>query len=384
MLDKIELKNQHEIGRTLNRESSPLSYINEFDSIRAIAVIAVMFSHFYAQLKISGTLGSCGVTLFFVLSGYLITQILLKEKALFNIDIKNNLKNFGFVLKTFYIRRSLRIFPIYYLTLFFLFLLNFESTRQYLFYHLFYASNFLYSFKAAFDHLSNFWSLAVEEQFYLIWPFLILLMPVRSLNLFFFIFIVITSIVFKFLIALKYSYNSVAIDLLMPSCIESFALGASAVLLQGRKIKPGLLIISLLGSMTLFMIMEFFFLKNESFNFFIFYKLSGRVVFSFFSASLLLCITDKVFPKIIVTFLKNRYLTGIGKISYGVYIYHMFVPTILIYIQHTFHFSLDGTGFYLISGFLLSFLMAYISYKAIELPINNLKRKFAYNRVVQA
>jgi len=378
MPDQYEMSSKRIEQKSKMLKTEGLKYIREFDSLRAIAVLSVMFSHYFAQLRISETLGSCGVTLFFVLSGYLITQILLKGKQAYGLGIGKNSQGVFSVLKVFYIRRLLRIFPIYYLTLIVLVLLNFETAREYIGYHIFYLSNFLYSFKIGFDHLSHFWSLAVEEQFYLVWPFIILLLPPKFMNVLFFAFLIAGSVFFKFIMAIKYSFNSYAIDLLMPSCIESFAAGALTVLLKG-KIKNHKLLIFLLGSsFLLFFLNQYLVLSSQSFIFAPVCKILSRTIFSLFSGLLLICVTDRVFSGIVLKGLNNKYLVFLGKMSYGVYIYHMFVPAILIYLQSTFRFSLAGTGFYLLSGFILSFLIAYVSYKIIELPINNLKRKFAY------
>lgn len=151
------------------------SRFGSLDGLRAIAIAAVLWHHWPGRddlwdAKLSGY-GFLGVDLFFVISGYLITTLLLREEA----------RDGVFSLSGFYWRRVLRILPVYYLvvTLVGVYYIVLRGETQYLelwpWYYLF-LSNFLT------DHipmLDPTWSLAVEEQFYLIWPLLLLLVPRR-------------------------------------------------------------------------------------------------------------------------------------------------------------------------------------------------------------
>ena len=103
-------------------------YIPQFDSIRAIAVLLVIIHHWFPENKVLNFLpnGPLGVNTFFVLSGFLITGILLKSRKL----VESGSKGKSTVFKNFYIRRSLRIFPIYYLLLLILSLLSNEEILQ--------------------------------------------------------------------------------------------------------------------------------------------------------------------------------------------------------------------------------------------------------------
>jgi len=105
-----------------------LSYMPQLDSLRAFAVFFVLIEHWIINETHYTTIpfGMIGVTTFFVLSGFLITEILLRSR---NIAEENNL---GLLhsLKQFYIRRTLRIFPIYYITIFILFVFNIQSIRE--------------------------------------------------------------------------------------------------------------------------------------------------------------------------------------------------------------------------------------------------------------
>ncbi len=160
----------------------PAKHLPALDGLRGWAVVAVMFYHFalplldqehsrasWIVLKLMLT-GSYGVDMFFVLSGFLITGILL--------DSKDSPSYF----KTFYLRRTVRIFPLYYGVLAVCFgllfwmpiLQPFVKTQAWLW---LYAANFSelahVSFYPVFSH---FWSLAIEEQFYIAWPLVVLVL----------------------------------------------------------------------------------------------------------------------------------------------------------------------------------------------------------------
>ena len=149
------------------------TYYPALDGLRGMAILLVLCYHNFNYLQISKA-GWIGVDLFFVLSGFLITGILLREKGSHHF------------LAHFYTRRILRIFPIYYLSLLaFIFLLprlikypidlHFYQQNQQWFW--LYLQNWFFIFTRQFNNhfLDHFWSLALEEQYYLVWPCLILL-----------------------------------------------------------------------------------------------------------------------------------------------------------------------------------------------------------------
>lgn len=155
--------------------------IPSLDGLRAVSILIVLNTH--ATLtgsypksisKFIPFIGDFGVTVFFVISGFLITSLLIKEK-----------ENQGKIdLGNFYIRRVLRIFPVYFLFLGVVLLIdNFQrlSIPQNFYLHaLTYTTNFNLSEMWTYDGhihwlLGHTWSLAVEEQFYLFWPFILLL-----------------------------------------------------------------------------------------------------------------------------------------------------------------------------------------------------------------
>ncbi len=160
-------------------------YVPELDGIRGIAILMVAVFHFSAVFDAHGPFrilraiaipGWSGVDLFFVLSGYLITGILL--------DAKTSPDYF----RRFYIRRILRIFPVYYVALLFCFTFGRglllpagEGDWRAGLAYVFHVSNWLSLGAAELPNLNHFWSLAVEEQFYLVWPFAVYFLRRRDL-----------------------------------------------------------------------------------------------------------------------------------------------------------------------------------------------------------
>jgi peptidoglycan/LPS O-acetylase OafA/YrhL len=155
------------------------SRIAPLDGLRGLAVLAVIVYHGSvleppsagagAILRATARFGWAGVDLFFVLSGFLITRILAASRGAENY------------YRVFYTRRFLRIFPLYYVSLLVLVLVLGVGAGESAWYWL-YASNV----KLTLDGwpsapLSHFWSLAVEEQYYLVWPFVVSLLPRRAL-----------------------------------------------------------------------------------------------------------------------------------------------------------------------------------------------------------
>ena len=106
-----------------------MQYYKQLDALRFFSVLLVMIAHWIAWDTSNAFVKSFhwgnGVIFFFVLSGFLITEILYKQKT----QIETGSTNLSKALKNFYFRRTLRIFPIYYLLILFLFFVNYKNTR---------------------------------------------------------------------------------------------------------------------------------------------------------------------------------------------------------------------------------------------------------------
>ena len=168
-----------------------LSRVPVLDGIRGLAILMVLLCHFslyggidptttadWIFYKLTIPLG-CGVELFFVLSGFLITGILLDTKSAPGY------------FRSFYMRRLLRIFPLYYGTLFFFYVIlpriampgeSYQEVLQAQAWDWAYLSNIRLALEGWWSagYLGHFWSLAIEEQFYLAWPLLVLLFSRRG------------------------------------------------------------------------------------------------------------------------------------------------------------------------------------------------------------
>jgi peptidoglycan/LPS O-acetylase OafA/YrhL len=141
--------------------------IPSLDGLRTISVLCVVASHFLYTIGFDDrfNLGILGVKFFFVISGFLITGLLLKEHD----------KTSTISLSKFYFRRTLRIFPPYYFYLFVIFIASYfgilNIRNESFIAPLTYTSNYI---NVDSWHLLHTWSLSVEEQFYLIFPFILL------------------------------------------------------------------------------------------------------------------------------------------------------------------------------------------------------------------
>lgn len=158
-------------------ERSTRTHIPELDGIRGIAILLVLCVHFAAVRNLPKMLydvlhlGWAGVDLFFVLSGFLITGILM--------GTKDGPRYF----QRFYRNRVLRIFPLYYCYLAVVFLITTVPLWKEIVYSL-YLGNFLSAFGGKALFMDHFWSLAIEEQFYMIWPVIVLRLSPKRLTSF--------------------------------------------------------------------------------------------------------------------------------------------------------------------------------------------------------
>ena len=152
---------------TFESISSPMSRIHlpGLDGIRAIAVVGVLWHHAGPNRSLFHINGFLGVDLFFVLSGLLITSLLLHEQA----------STGRIALGRFYMRRALRIFPLYYfvlaaMTLYFVVSSAASSQRDHFLHELPWQLSYLSNWVPIHSLMAISWSLSTEEQFYFVWP----------------------------------------------------------------------------------------------------------------------------------------------------------------------------------------------------------------------
>lgn len=321
--------------------STQSNYIRSLDGVRAIAILLVMAFHFGII-----RFGWMGVQLFFVLSGFLISSILLKEKE--------SPLPLSARLKKFWIRRSLRIFPPYYI-----YLLVFVVIYSWIVFPEGYPHDLPYLFTYTFNltRISNawhespvythFWSLCVEEQFYLFFPFVIFLLSRKTLRVVLVVVLLVTP-VFRWLFG-QYlvmrglpSFQVFDVIYWFPlSHLDAFFTGTAIGLfrLKDRVRQPLLLFIAALAitlaagltnywyenhGHTLFTSMGYNFGDTNSYQHIWYYT-----ALNFCAGALILLLVSS--PQALITkILENNILVAIGKVSYGMYIYHWVIQTQII------------------------------------------------------
>jgi peptidoglycan/LPS O-acetylase OafA/YrhL len=350
--------------------STPLPHMLQLDALRAFAVLAVLVGHFspfgsklHALTRFID-LGGLGVRLFFVLSGFLITGILLRSKRYCEDDHMPILRAF----RQFYARRVLRIFPLFYLVLGMAAILNIAPVRQTFAWHAVYLTNFYMFFHGWDDPTNHFWSLAVEEQFYLVWPWVIFLVSRRRLYA---VILVMIGLGPLFRLFFGLATGNVATVILPLSCLDTLGVGALLALRkdqiagqQSREYPFGKA-----GLWVGFLALGVFILLRAVHQ----GTWAGYALFDLGAALLagwLVLRASTGFRGPIGTLLEIKPLIYLGTISYGIYVYHNFIPYL---IKLPFAWPLNSL---LEGGIAIS--VAALSWHFFEGPINNLKRYFKY------
>lgn len=349
--------------------AGPTLHDEQLDGLRTFAVGGVLYAHFLAEHSLAG---HAGVRLFFVLSGFLISRILIDVAQREDFRLRT-------ALAAFYMRRVLRIAPAYLLLIALVYALGAVEERGALKWYLTYLSNFLYAIRDAWNPwvMGHSWSLAIEEQFYAFWPLLVFLTPARH-----------RKAACWALIGLSLAYRgflpltlepSITRDIVPPAATD--ALGAGALLAvwrtRGEALAKGRLgLAAWLG-------------------------LAGYCAASFVPASadmagwagwaareiLLLPVFVWAVNGAVEGFggpfgrlLGNRQMRFLGRISYGIYLYHFLVLwAVLELLPDVPALAANGWPRFLVCA-PLSVLAASASWFLLEAPVNRLKRHFPYTR----
>jgi peptidoglycan/LPS O-acetylase OafA/YrhL len=358
--------------------ASPREHIVQLDGLRAFAALSVIVQHFtYLDTYSRFPVGIAGVWLFFVLSGFLITGILLKARDY----ARGDRGRLGEAWRAFYIRRILRIFPLYYFVLFGAAMLGLPGVRQRVFWYAAHLANIVGSTSVGnAEPLPHFWSLAVEEQFYLVWPTIVLLAPRR--------WVIGTSVamavlapISRYLVLTATGSWSTA-HALPPGCLDGLGMGALLAISREADVSSGFRdrfcrVGGLAGLAILIGVQASHLLD-------IGYRLPLAMSYSGYSLVSLWLVNRAAdgFRGPARRLLEAAPLVYLGKISYGIYIFHMIVPYLIEWFRQRTGYGLgypDQPGFFrfLYVG-AVTILLATITWNLFERPLNDLKRFFPY------
>lgn len=356
--------------------------MKQLDGLRAVAVFGVLYTHYFPEKYwLFGIYwGGLGVKFFFVLSGFLITGILLKCRQYVNSEQQTSL----LALRQFYIRRFLRIFPLFYTTLALAAILNIPPVRQTIVWHILYLSNVYFAIQGNFPiSISHLWSLAVEEQFYLLWPWLVLFLPKRAI-LPAIIFLIFIGPLFR-LVGVMVNLNEVAIWVLTPGSLDSLGLGSLLAYLKHREEQLNGLtekiikVCFLTGFPLLLLVQTLEHIAPNMITSTIFGDISLGLTFTWLVAQ-----AAEGFRGITGKALEFTPLVYLGKISYGIYVIHLFIPYLInkaIHLLGLTSYSSKPVIVILLST-AVTLILAMISWHFLEKPINNFKKFFPYKEKV--
>lgn len=366
-------------------------YFKGLNGLRFFAALAVIITHIELIKGAFGmknvwknpiifNLGGLGVYFFFVLSGFLITYLLLAEKSQFNhINIKS-----------FYLRRVLRIWPLYYLVLIlgFFILPHFDYFKipyleksfsdnftQNLILYILILPNLAFSIFPAVPNIGQAWSIGVEEQFYIVWPWIIS----KSKNILkTLVVIIIVLIVIKFIILIigffyKTSawYEPLKLFVAMSKfeCMAIGGIGAYLVFTKHNLLNKishsSNLLLSIIGIPLLI-----FYTPNLIQD-------GIHIIYSI----LFLIIIIHVSSNQKFQFLENRLFNYLGKISYGLYMYHFMIIPLVLSIYKKSLANYEGSyGNVIIYGLTicLTVFISALSYHFFENYFIKLKSKYTF------
>lgn len=366
-------------------------YFKNLDGLRFLCFLSVFFFHsFHTEFEhvkkinlfhfikkdIFGN-GNIGVNFFFVLSGFLITYLLIQEKKM----------NGQINLRNFWIRRVLRIWPLYMFCIVFGFLVfpqlklvlgQIPNESASIWYYLTFTNNFDVINKGLPDAsvLGVLWSIAIEEQFYLVWPIILFLLPIKRYWIAFSV-VILTSLIFR-------AFNDTPIlhEYHTLSCIGDMAIGSLGAWLIGESDRFKSMFVNL-NKYKIFIIYVLFalifFYRDELLFSSSFIRVFERSII----AIIILCIileqtyADKSFFK-----LSNfKTISNLGVITYGLYCLHFI--GILIATKVT---NLMGVNTKLWQVMIsdttialaITIIISQLSYRYFEKPFLKMKDKFAY------
>jgi peptidoglycan/LPS O-acetylase OafA/YrhL len=345
-------------------------YKSQLDSLRLIAFLVVFVRH---SLLDYADLGFGGVRLFFAISGFVITRVLLQGES---TSIRNN-------LKTFYARRVLRIFPLYYLVI--TGLLIFQKLPYAAWFYTYLANLKIYSLAQWHSPLTfPLWTLCVEEQFYMLFPPLLLLTPKAERGYVIGILIVATMTCRLLLSAIGPDRSY---DVLVISSGQFILWGCLACIIDTKVPSKtlngtfvffvGVVLLSLIYGWDWFSIpspiLEAFWRHNirDAYHHCTFTALAisfACIVFGLWRTE----------NRLLLKIFKLPPLVYLGRISYGLYMFHVLVLSLITWI-----FGDQCPWGRAIAGLAITIGISALSWHFFESPILKLKRFFPYEEAVE-
>lgn len=358
------------------KRSAVLNYMPQLDSLRSIAMFGVMITHFLRPddpLRAEFPWGWLGVRVFFVLSGFLVTGVLISGRK----KIEQQQLSPWKMIQNFFVRRCFRLFPIYYLYLAIAFILH-PEIRGNIVAFIFYAQNFLFAAQPETFHiLAHLWTLAIEAQFYLVLPWLVLFFPKKML-----IPVLVAMILLSPMLRVAFSvygFTPHQANMMVPAHFDTLCLGGllsafKASGQSGQRLAKQLCSIGLWVGAPLVVAFIVGGMLRVDFQILSVFGGTGAGLFFTWMVSR----ASEGFTGIAGAILNNKLLVYSGKISYAVYLFHFEVP--LIFQQYV----LDGLNIKDIDNarFLfpvyvgVSILIAVVSWELIEKPMNQQKERF--------
>ena len=372
---RLKVENHEQANRKLSLfEINPINrtYFPEVDGLRAIAIIPVVLYH-AGIFGVHG--GFIGVDVFFVISGFLISQLILSELA-----------SGSFRLTTFWMRRIRRLLPaaaflVVLATPILTYLLPPKLLVEYaqsVIAQALFSSNFLFwqqtgyfDVAAAQKPLLHTWSLAVEEQFYLLFPFLLLAVGLARTWILFTTFLIISLLSLAISVHYTGSHPS-ACFYLLPSRLWELGLGALTMLIVFRTSTLSKRITPYLGFAGLSAILISCVMFNDNLVF------PGYWVIIPCLSTALVLLSIQSGKTHLSLMLAHPLLVYVGKISYSLYLWHWMIFSIIRAASMT-----SPTNSDIVIGVFASFILASISYHFIEQPTRRNRAIFT-NRVLLA
>jgi peptidoglycan/LPS O-acetylase OafA/YrhL len=339
-------------------------YQPHLDGLRALAILGILFEHLDLPLPVMLRCGPLSVRFFFVLTGYFITLSLWRVRG----EIADS--GDGFMpLVRYYLARLLRTGPPFYLSLLLGAVFGIEEVRTNFFWlATFQANNYIAWLGYWPDAISHYWSLAVQEQFYFLWPIVVLLLPKRWFLSTMAAFIVF-GLGFRIICILDDSTTLMRWVTLL-GCIDSFAVGGLVAYLgQTQVLHKMWQSKRLLFAMPLVAYACFFL---------------GRALMTLPENNVWLALTESIDAIFLawvlaaaLTGMNERYarvlswapLVYLGKISYGIYVYHVFIIILVSPLLVPYGLSEDHNAFGRIAVLLgLTLLVSSLSWHWLEQP----------------